>query len=115
MNQVIIQDCTNNRRMVYLLDEHDFSFYRINQPSLGDNTDASQLHGLIARMLTIMEMMTDQQCSDRLDTRVLQLTFYLCGFIGAIQSPYSRIELLRITRLTSSDLLYDYTASIEFP
>jgi hypothetical protein len=123
--QIIIQDCLIDRRMVYMLEDSDFAFQHSQRdmrlptmPLFAGKTcwhdlDVSHYHTLIMTMLNTIAGKTDDERGDRLDAAVTQLTFFLCGMVVALQNDHSTVELLRITRLSPTDLLYDYTASMQ--
>lgn len=105
--QVIIQDCLTERRMIYLLDDADFADQARVDP--GFMQDCQQC---IATVLNDMAALSDAENGDPMHPGVRQLTGLLCQLIAMLQGTHSRIDWMKITRITTADLLCDYTASI---
>lgn len=130
--QVVISDYVIERRMTLLLDAGDFNV----QADRWEEADAlltafrdhpffegctrwadlsiSHFHALIVNMLKICADHRETEAANRLHPMILRLSFLLCSMINLMQQRTgSVIDLLRVNRVGSDDVLYDYSARLE--
>jgi hypothetical protein len=129
--QVIVNDFEIGQRILYILDDGDFEAQRGRWKDTDDvllalqNTDmfASRtrwmdleirhFHVMIVNILKILSGADDAVRSDKDNPMVARLAFFLCGIISLIQENGCNIELFRINRVSSDDVLYDYSATLD--
>lgn len=130
--QVAINDYKIGCRMVYVLEDYDFNIQR----HVWNNTDEllmalqgnalfagrthwvdlelQHFHVMIVNILRLMSGLTDADRGNRSHGLVKRLTFLLCGFICVLQDQSeSTVELLRVNRVSDTDVLYDFNATLE--
>jgi hypothetical protein len=129
---VIINDFEIGRRMLYVLEDADFEnkktiwqdtddlLQRVQKNELFHgklhwcDLDIKHFHVMIVNMLKIMGSMDDMARGDKKNPLVVRLTFLLCGLVCLIQDKTdSMIEMFKINRITSNDVVYDYNATLD--
>lgn len=130
--QVVINDFDIGRRMMYILDETDFEYQRnvwhatddlllalqthdmFKNRTVWSSLEITHFHVMIVNMLKIMSTVSDSVRADRANPMVKRLAFFLCSLVFLIQKKSGcSIELLRVNRVASSDVMYDFNASLE--
>lgn len=130
--QAIINDFEIGRRIIYVMDDSDFNSFYLNRDDGDDLLDALQHHDLfrgkqkwadldikhfhvmIVNMLKIIGGMNDDVRADKESAPVKRLVFFLCALITLVQEKTgSKIELFRINRVSDTDIVYDYSATLE--
>lgn len=130
--QIVISDYLIERRMVYLLDDDDFSHY---QSHIND-TDAllllfrdhaffagctrwcelklEHLHVLIINMLKISAKHSNAEVANKKHATIVRLSFLFCALVRRIEDATgSSIDLLRVARIGPEDVAYDYCARLD--
>src|ERR1700722_17878530 len=128
--QVIINDFEIGQRILYILDDADFQ----SQQSKWKDTDKllhavqdtemfagrtrwmdleiRHFHVMIVNILRMLSGMDEAIRANKDSEPVARLAFFLCGIISLIQEgSASSIDLFRITRVASDDVVYDYCAT----
>lgn len=129
---VIINDFEIGRRMLYVLEDADFAY----RTEIWNNTDEllitiqknelfsgkthwcdldiKHFHAMILNMLKIMGNLDDNSRGDKTNPLVVRLTFFLCSLVSLIQDKTgSIIEMMKINRISPSDIVYDYHATLD--
>ena len=129
---VIINDFEIGRRMLYVLEDSDFENRQKVWPNTDDvlrniqknelfngrlrwcELDIKHFHVMIVNMLKIMGSLDDMARGDKTNPLVVRFTFLLCGLVHLLQDKSeSIIEMMKINRITSNDVVYDYSATLD--
>jgi hypothetical protein len=130
--QVVISDYVAERRMIFVLEDDDFSECDARQ---GDSDELLHLfcnhpffagckcwrdltlehyHALIINILKISARHSDHDVTDKSHATIRRLTFFLCALVARLESASdSRIDLLRVARIAAEDVTYDYSARLD--
>lgn len=129
--QVIINDFEIGRRIVYVLDDHDFFMQNRIKENIDDvllslqknelftgktkwcDLELKHFHVMICNVLKILGGQQDHIQEDKSNHFVKRLTVLLCGMIQLIQKKTdSEIETFKISRISLNDVTYDYSARL---
>jgi hypothetical protein len=130
--QVIISDYVAERRLIFVLDQHDFAAQRqrwqqpddvltmcTGHPFFAGCTDWATLeikhfHALIVNVVSLCGEQTAQAINERTHPLVARLLFLLCSLISVLESRTgSTIDVLRLNRVRADDVLYEYSARLD--
>ncbi len=131
---VVVNDYEIGQRMFYILGPLDFnnqeSSWNDNDPVLDilqnneafrgrtkwSDLDLEHFHLMIINMLKILATMDDAVRSNKDSAPVGRLAFFFCSLIRMLEERTgSHIELLHVNRVSSDDVVYDYTATLDMP
>jgi hypothetical protein len=131
MTEVIIYDYYVKQRMIYTLTAADFAEYtaRCDQTdkllvAMQDHPffegcrhwgdlELRHLHVMIVNVLQIVGESSDEQQVNPANQAVQSLTFLLCALLGRLRRKDVHIDLLRVTRMTVDNVVYDYCATLD--
>ena len=131
MTTVVVNDFVIDRRIAVLFNPHDFkrvdTFWEQEDKILVDlqcqdsfkghlrwcDLTPTQFRFLIMANLNRCAELSDMEQADPTNPTMASLTFLLTGFIKRLElNTESTLELMKINRLGESEVLYDYTGSI---
>jgi hypothetical protein len=68
---------------------------------------------MIVNVLQIVGESSDEQQVNPANQAVQSLTFLLCALLGRLRRKDVHIDLLRVTRMTVDNVVYDYCATLD--